>query len=381
MKILIISPKFDPVIGGGETFVLNSIERLHGAGQEVAVAVEPHPQRNVEDYPYPVFEIPGLSDSHLDVIQAPDGLYQLLQSYQPDIIHVHGYFGLLAVALTGQDTPVIVSVHSTPVWGQRIIGGMLGFDQERSFAEQILRFALPKVMTGANDVYTDAARKLAPKEVAVEYFPYPIQPVFYESHDGSHYRDEFKLRKTDILLTLPGRIIERKGVREAAYALNHLPDNYYLCLPAAFQPLDEPYWQSILTSSEYQAVKNRVIVPAHEILHEQMPALYAASDVIVMPSYYEGAPVATVETMAARRPLVAADAQGINGFIRHMENGILVPQKGVIELAEAILLVAQDAGLQDRLTAQAAKDVAHLSWEVQLPKLLELYRSHVIRKE
>lgn len=374
MKILIVSPKFHPIIGGGETFVLNSAQQLHAAGHEVALAVEPHPFRIKTDYPFPVFEIPGLSDARLDVLKAPNGLYKLLESYKPDVIHVHGYFSLLAVGLCNQNIPVIASIHSTPVWGQRIIGGMDGFDQELVFAEQILRFTMPRIVTGANNVYTDVAQKLVPKTVMVNQFPYPILEEFYEMHERSTYRTMFGLNDSDVLVTVPSRIIERKGIREAVVAISTLPDNFYLCLPAATNPLDMAYWHSIQESDSYIRTKDRMIIPKVEILHDQMPSLYAASDLVIMPSYYEGAPVATVEAMASHRPFIGADSQGINGFIKNMENGILVPPKSSIELADAILTLSNNFDLQQKFTTQAARDVAHLSWEIQLPKLIDLYQ-------
>ena len=374
MKILVVSPKFHPVIGGGETFVLNSIQQLQKVGLEIAVATEPHPFRSKTDYPFAVFEIPGLSDIQLDVLKAPNSLYPLLESYRPDIIHVHGYFGLLAVALCNQAIPVIGSIHSTPVWGQRIVGGMDGFDQERVFAEQILRFTMPRIVTGANDVYTEAAQKMAPKTVKVEQFPYPILDEFYKIHERNTFRTQFGLKDSDVLVTVPSRIIERKGIREAVAAIERLPGNFYLCLPAAKNPLDTTYWQSILAGESYVSAKDRIIIPQEEILHDEMPLLYAATDLVVMPSYYEGAPVATVEAMASRKPFIGADSQGINGFIKHMENGILVPQKSSIELANAILVLSNDFDLQQKFIIRAARDVTHLSWEVQLPKLLNLYK-------
>ena len=92
-----------------------------------------------------------------------------------------------------------------------------------------------------------------------------------------------------------------------------------------------------------------------------------------MPSYYEGAPVATVEAMSTGKPFVGADSQGINGFIRHGENGLLVPSKDSHELAMAILKLGENARLGKRLATQARKDIAWLVWDKQLPVLLKLY--------
>ncbi len=77
------------------------------------------------------------------------------------------------------------------------------------------------------------------------------------------------------------------------------------------------------SSQIFQRVKRRLIIPSKEFQYFDMPRLYAACDIVAMPSYYEGAPVATVEAMASGKPFVGADSQGINSFIRHNENGLL----------------------------------------------------------
>jgi glycosyltransferase involved in cell wall biosynthesis len=228
-------------------------------------------------------------------------------------------------------------------------------------------------MTGANRVYIEAAHKLAPPDVKVEWFPYPIQNSFFAPHDGDYYRKLFNLEPNDLLLTLPSRIIERKGIREAVEALSLLPGNCYLCLPAAVTPLDKAYWQSIVDSKVFRDNRQRILIPKQHILHDRMPELYAATQIVVMPSYYEGAPVATVEAMASAVPFVGANSQGINDFIQHDINGLLVPQKSAEELARAVQRLISDESLRTRLIKQARKDVWHLSWEEQLPHLVEMY--------
>lgn len=55
--------------------------------------------------------------------------------------------------------PVVVSVHSTPVWGVRIVGGMGNFETELSFARHVISMVRPKLLIAANDVYAEAAVK------------------------------------------------------------------------------------------------------------------------------------------------------------------------------------------------------------------------------
>ncbi|CAN5710689.1 hypothetical protein BH23PAT2_BH23PAT2_03000 [soil metagenome] len=232
-------------------------------------------------------------------------------------------------------------------------------------------------MLAANDVYATAAEKLAPERVPVVSFPYPLLPRYFELHDRGRYRDAFRLKPSDILITVPSRIIERKGIKEAVIAISKLPDNFFLCLPCAINPLDHEYWHGIETSKEFKKAQKRILIPKKAMLPEEMPYLYAASDIILMPSYYEGAPVATVEAMAAKKPFIGANSQGINGFIRHMENGLLVPKKSTDEIVGAVMTLVSDESLQHILIAQALEDVRNISWEFQLPKLLEVYQQCV----
>lgn len=377
MKVLVISPKFHPVIGGGETFVLNSIKQLHEAGIDVSIAVEPHPKRTVDTYPFTVHEVAGLSDNNMDIIVATKNLAALIADERPDVIHVHGYFALLVVGFCNlTHIPVIVSVHSTPVWGERIVGGMGSFDVELNFARQALAVGQPQVVTAANDVYAHAAQKIAQDTCPVAVLPYPVDTGFFCYQQNTALRKTYGLHRDDVLVMVPSRIIERKGIKEAVLALEHLPHNYYLCIPGAYEPLDAAYWQSIQSHPVYAQVKDRIIIPSAKLLYDEMPGLYGASDIIAMPSYYEGAPVATVEAMASGKPFVGADSQGINGFIRHGENGLLVPQKTVKELADAIHQLATQKMQSGAFAKQARQDIMHLSWEAQLPQLIQLYQNH-----
>jgi glycosyltransferase involved in cell wall biosynthesis len=318
----------------------------------------------------------------LNVITATANLYKLIQSLRPDIIHAHGYFALLALGLSNpKRIPIIASIHSTPVWGERIVGGMNSFEAELNFARSVLDLAKPRLLTAANKVYAEAAEKIVEHKVGVVVRPYPVDIDFFYRQDNRTMREKFGLSKDDQLILTPSRIIERKGIKEIILALNELPDNFYLCLPGAVEPLDKEFWKVICADPIYQKVQHRVIIPEHPLLYDDMPLLYAASDIIAMPSYYEGAPVATVEAMASAKPFVGADSQGINSFIHNEKNGLLVPKKSTLELAKAILRLSKDKPLQERLTKQARQDIEHLSWGRHLPILLDTYANVLAPKE
>ncbi len=67
----------------------------------------------------------------------------------------------------------------------------------------------------------------------------------------------------------------------------------------------------------------------------------AASDVLVLPSFAEGVPVALMEAMASRRPVIATRVGGVSELVDHGVSGELVAPGDVDELANAMVRLAQ----------------------------------------
>ena len=83
-----------------------------------------------------------------------------------------------------------------------------------------------------------------------------------------------------------------------------------------------------------------------------MPGLWAASHVAVLPSFYgEGVPKCLIEAAACARPIVAADGPGLREIVRDGETGILVPAHDAGALAEVIAGLAADATARARMGA------------------------------
>lgn len=84
-----------------------------------------------------------------------------------------------------------------------------------------------------------------------------------------------------------------------------------------------------------------------------IPDLLALSDVFVMPSLWEGLPLALLEAMVARRPIVASATAGIPEAIKSGTEGILVPPGDAKALASALRSMILDPALR-RQYADAA---------------------------
>lgn len=100
----------------------------------------------------------------------------------------------------------------------------------------------------------------------------------------------------------------------------------------------------------------------------------AMCDVSILPSLYEGLPLAAIESLAAERPLVATNVDGTPEVVVHEKTGLLVPPGDPQELAAAILQLLREPELGRRLARAGREWVAmRFSQEQQIQKTQELY--------
>ena len=101
----------------------------------------------------------------------------------------------------------------------------------------------------------------------------------------------------------------------------------------------------------------------------------AACDVVVDASWAGTGITGTVrEAMAMERAVIATACAGNRELVEDGEVGLLVPQKDVPALAEALLRLLDDSGLRARLGAAARRRVvAGFSTEARLDRLEALY--------
>lgn len=99
-------------------------------------------------------------------------------------------------------------------------------------------------------------------------------------------------------------------------------------------------------------------VPGQTVWHRRLePADVAAlldrSWALVLPSFSEGLPRVAIESLARSRPVIGSDAGGIPDAVHDEQNGLLVPPGDARALADALVRLARDRALAERLATAA----------------------------
>lgn len=111
---------------------------------------------------------------------------------------------------------------------------------------------------------------------------------------------------------------------------------------------------------------------------EDMPAVYAAAMLVVLPSYREGLPKVLLEAAACGKAIVATDVPGCREIVRDRFNGLLVSPRDSTALAAAIEELLSDQALRE-VMGQRSRTRVLAEWSSPriTEQVLGLYRDMV----
>jgi glycosyltransferase involved in cell wall biosynthesis len=145
-----------------------------------------------------------------------------------------------------------------------------------------------------------------------------------------------------VIVGYVGRLAREKGMAELAQAWNIVRKAHdSCCLVVA----GDPDQRDPLPAEVLEAFRSD---PSVRMLGwiDDLPPLYAAMDVLALPSYREGLGLVLLEAAAMLRPSVASDVAGCQDAVRNDVTGTLVPARDASALAGAILRYVCDPALR-----------------------------------
>ncbi|HLO18573.1 MAG TPA: glycosyltransferase, partial [Anaerolineales bacterium] len=172
--------------------------------------------------------------------------------------------------------------------------------------------------------------------------------------DTEWLRKKFDLPADSIVCTAVGRLVPVKGYDVFIVAMQKIavqvPQLYCLIVG------DGECKEELSKQIEAVGLQNRVRLVGYYDRQHAMSIL-KSSDIFVMPSRYEGTPLALLEAAALARPILASATGGIPELVTHEEHALLVPPGDVAALAQGLLKLVSDHDYAQRLGQNAQQKI------------------------
>lgn len=335
-RVMLVCERLD-IAGGVERFVCETAADLAAAGMEVAVATVDTPAAAVR-YPLPLAVRVLAADAPADAWRGPRAwqllraqwrigrrLAALIRRERPDTVVLNGLTTACSVLLFGRD----LAPHAICCDHNHFFA--------RSLPWQWLRALLyPRVAAVVSLTQADAARFAA------------LNPRTEVIYNASALRADEPALPSDAIVLAVGRHVAQKG-------LDRLLDAWpavRAAVPAARLRIvgDGPLQPALLAQAQRLGIAEGVawIAPTPAIEAE-----YRAATVFVLPSRYEGMPLALLEAQALGVPSVAFDCRTGPAEILGADTRLLVAQDDVAALSLAIVELLQQRPLRERFAHAA----------------------------
>jgi glycosyltransferase involved in cell wall biosynthesis len=106
---------------------------------------------------------------------------------------------------------------------------------------------------------------------------------------------------------------------------------------------------------------------------KDVASVLSAFDLSVFPSLWEGTPLTAFEALAAGKPIVATDADGLLDILRHDYDARIVPRRNARALADQILALMDDPAERARLSINARETGGNYDIGAFVRKMERLY--------
>lgn len=297
-------------------------------------------------------------------------LTRIYRSLRPDIVHHVAVkpilYGSVAARLAGVNRVVNALAGLGYIFTSDHAKARLG----RPLVELAYKWALRGsrvIVQNPDDVDLLIAKRVAePQDIDIV----PGSGVDVASH-------AWRPEPPGVLVVFPGRFLFDKGVREFVEAARRLRAHASHARFALVGDTD-PGNPGAVPRSQLEAWREEGCIEWWG-WRSDMPTVYAAANIVCLPSYREGLPRALVEAAACARPIVTSDVPGCREIVRHQENGLLVPARDVNCLITALQRLIEDPSLRAQMGERGRKIAeSEFSAESVNTKMLRVYQELLV---
>ena len=250
-----------------------------------------------------------------------------------DIIHAHLFPTLywvgLAKLLSHSDTKIIFTEHSTT--NRRRNHFLL------KRMDRLIYNIYHKLICISPKVKQSLSNYLKRDDIVV--VNNGIDLSRYRTMEKVSAKDKFHIDEGKVIIQIAGFRIS-KDQATTIRAMSLLPEEYHLVLvgDGELKPKHQTLVKELNLSHRIHFLGKR----------SDIPSLLYAADIVVVSSNWEGFGLAAVEGMAARKPVIASNVEGLDDVIG--DAGILFEKGNEIELSSIIKRLCSDKSYYDMVT-------------------------------
>jgi glycosyltransferase involved in cell wall biosynthesis len=261
-------------------------------------------------------------------------LYRLLKGKQIDILHTHNTHPFIDGTTAGRMARIPVIIHTDHA---------REFPDKRRYmvAERILSHFVDKVVAVSESVKQDLIyyEKMNPKKITILWNG--IDPKKFNCKiNEKEKKKELNIENRYPILGVGVRLTKQKGIIYLLKAIPRIISEYpkTILIIAGSGDQEKKLKQEAIKLQIDKHV--RFLGPRLDI-----PEVLSILNIYVLPSLWEGMPLAILEAMAAKKPIVATAVDGTEEAIFHEHSGLLVPPQDSDALADAILRIVKNQDL------------------------------------
>jgi len=294
------------------------------------------------------------------------------------IIHSHNLYASTTISLCNSSFRHVLTLHYPPT--------ITRSKERRRLLENTLRYfdKVGTIITAPSLYIRDELRKIGLNRVI--FLPNGVDTTLFSPSKRSEELREMLLEGKDVLIVNVGRIHPDKNQLALLMALKKLiyEYNYKSIKLLMIGPItgsfrggsrENPYYKLLIEYMNKHDLKQ--YVKFMELpRHVDVAKMLASSDIYVHPSKVEAAPLAVLEAMASKLPIIAFDLPYYKGYLINGVNSILLPLNNVNLLVETLYTLLNDRSLAVRIARNAYEiAVNYFSWGVLARKYLDFYNT------
>lgn len=353
--------------GGAEEHILTLLRGLDRSRFRLHLVCPPEVAEQLRPDLPPDVELLPLCLQKPSQVHSAYRLAKILRKYHIDILHSHLFYSSLFASPIGWlcRVPVILETpHLSERWRR-------GWFKSRFIVDRLVgRFVDHDIaVSEANARYLSVVKGLPSAKIVVIHNGCDLTRFSPSHWPPGGLKGSLGFDESDPVLLVAARLEVQKGhgvLLQALQTVRHeFPRVRLVCLG------DGCLRDALESQVRYFGLEDSVRFLGYQ---RDVADWLAMAELTILPSFWEGLPLAAIESLAAGRPVVATEVDGTPEVVIDGKTGLTVPPGDPELLGQAICRLLRDPGLRECMGSAGRKWVMeHFSQDRQISQTAELY--------